>query len=257
MSRMKWTIVTDKAVPGVEKNRYIVSQTGEVWDMKLQRFLSKEITRGGYYRVNLHLEDGGMTRISLHRLVKIQHEGYDPDPEKNTIDHLNTDKHDNYLTNLDWVTGSENTLRAIRNGQYDQFELILEEADVHTICQMLKQGMNYMDISKHFEAKYGRPINTLVARIYRQEAWRHISKDYLPFPELTPSYFKVNDEIAHRICQLIQDGYRNRDIRNIIYEEYPHLIEAFATSKYDGLDSIVSDIRNKRRWTHISKYYNF
>ena len=252
MSLMNWIMITDNHIPGIEKERYLVSRTGQVWDMKRQIFLPFEVTRGGYLRVNLHLQDGGMIRKSIHQLVMIVQKGYDPDPEKNTVDHLNGDKSNNYTFNLEWVTSQENTLRAIKNNQYPQFELVLQEEDVPIICQMLKEGKNYMEISNYFLPKYGRPINRLVMRIYRGDAWKHISKDYMPFPKIQPSYIKLTPEIVEVICQMLSQGIQQVEITRYIFENYKELNMDFVR-----LQKVVSDIYNRIRCVNISSKYIF
>ena len=69
--------------------------------------------RGGYYRVQF----SNHRSSTLHRLVAIQ---YIPNPEnKETVNHINGDKLDNRIENLEWVTREENTKHAFSSGLMD------------------------------------------------------------------------------------------------------------------------------------------
>lgn len=250
MSRMNYTFVTDDVVPGVEKQRYIVSQTGEVYDLKLKHFVAK-VNNNGYYRVYLRLEDGSRTHIEMHRLVKLQHHGSDPDPEKYVVDHKNCDKHDNYLSNLEFVTNSENVRRAINNNLYPEIYKVISDEDAELICKMLSEGYNFMQISDYFYPKYQRNINRIVERIYLGDAWKYISIKYMPFPKISPSNYKLNEQIVEEICQYLSQGIRQVDIAKIIFKKYN------LDFNFPSLQKVISDIYNRKRWVKISSKYQF
>lgn len=70
-------------------------------------------TKKGYVRICVSM-DGQQYHGLAHRIVWVMANG--PIPDGAQIDHLNGNKADNRLANLDLVTGAENMRRAAMNG---------------------------------------------------------------------------------------------------------------------------------------------
>ena len=84
---------------------YLVYEDGRVQNSNTGRFLKPEITRNGYARVTLCTR-GSTQRFLLHRLVAMR---FLPNPEnKPCVNHLDGDKLNNSVCNLEWTTHSEN-----------------------------------------------------------------------------------------------------------------------------------------------------
>ena len=118
MLEEKW-----KPVKGYE-TEYEVSNLGNIRGKErkntvgrkiAQRILKLRNDKDGYKDVALY-KDKKMKRHKVHRLVAI---AFIPNPEnKKEVNHINGDKSDNKVCNLEWVTSKENTTHAIKEGLF-------------------------------------------------------------------------------------------------------------------------------------------
>ena len=90
---------------------YEVSNTGDVRNRKTNHVKSIRLDRYGYKRVTLY--PSGKT-YSIHRLVAL---AFIDNPNKlKTVNHINGNKFDNSVANLEWLSFSDNSKHAHRTG---------------------------------------------------------------------------------------------------------------------------------------------
>lgn len=88
---------------------YQVSNQGNVRNVKRGKLLRKELTWRGYHRITL----GSKGRKMLHRIVC---EAFIPNPNNlPIINHINENKTDNRVENLEWCTQSHNVKHSYLN----------------------------------------------------------------------------------------------------------------------------------------------
>ena len=86
---------------------YAVTDDGKVWSYKSKRFLRPQHNEKGYLKVGL-LKDGKCKHYKVHRLVA---QTYLDNPRNLTdVHHINSDKTDNRVANLKWVSHKENLI---------------------------------------------------------------------------------------------------------------------------------------------------
>lgn len=100
------------------KFNYYVTDDGRVWSERSNKFLSQTKDKDGYMKVALcstDLPPKKVHRYSVHRLIM---ENFCPVPnmEQLQVNHIDGDKTNNCLHNLEWVTCEENIHHAIENG---------------------------------------------------------------------------------------------------------------------------------------------
>lgn len=100
-----------KDIKGYE-GKYAVTEDGQIFSYKSNRFLKPSNNGNGYFAVSL-CSGGTINKQYVHRLVA---EAFLPNPEgKIEVNHINEDKSDNSVSNLEWVTHKENINHGTRN----------------------------------------------------------------------------------------------------------------------------------------------
>lgn len=93
-----------KDIPGWE-GLYACTTKGEIYSYRSNKFLSPSKTKRGYLHVTF-TRDGNRYDYRVHRLIAMTF--LDNPENKPQINHIDGDKLNNYLSNLEWVTPEEN-----------------------------------------------------------------------------------------------------------------------------------------------------
>lgn len=102
------------------KDRMILTIDGKSYFRK-GKILKPKKHKDGYLFVTLTKEKS-KKNFYVHRLVA---EAFIPNPEnKPQVNHINGNKADNTISNLEWVTNAENARHAYNNGLYFRIELL-------------------------------------------------------------------------------------------------------------------------------------
>ena len=92
---------------------YSVSNTGKIRNDLSGKIKSPIEGATGYLNIDLY-SGGKRTKAKIHRLVG---EAFIPNPDnKPEVNHIDGDKHNNNVENLEWVTHSENIRHAFSTG---------------------------------------------------------------------------------------------------------------------------------------------
>lgn len=101
-------------VPVKEDPDYEVSNLGNVRNRRNGRLLSQSLNdENGYYRVYLHRKKYYVHRLVYHAFFDCEIDGYE-------INHIDGNKKNNHIANLERCTHEDNMKHAVRTGLYRQ-----------------------------------------------------------------------------------------------------------------------------------------
>lgn len=96
-------------------DNYYITKDGTVINKKNKRIVKQRIEINGYVRVGIY-KNSIQKMMFVHRLVA---ETYIPNPDnKPQVNHIDGDKQNNHVSNLEWCTASENFTHARETGLY-------------------------------------------------------------------------------------------------------------------------------------------
>lgn len=102
-----------------EATNYEVSNLGRIRNTKSGQILNPGIAGNGYKQVSIKFKDSGKFKKQyVHRLVA-QNWLFNDDPiNKKEVNHKDLNRSNNEVSNLEWVTSSDNQKHKYQNGNY-------------------------------------------------------------------------------------------------------------------------------------------
>lgn len=164
-----------KFLPEV-KDRYYINRKGELFTDNGDKKL-KDCKKDGYIKNCLVLKNGKTKFFFRHRLVLICFD-YRKDYKNWQVNHLDGNKENNSLENLEWCTNQENRIHAVRlglaaslKGETNPASKLLEEQVLDIIIDLMNK-VPYQEISK----KYGCSKSTISA-IKSKRNWKYLTEN--------------------------------------------------------------------------------
>lgn len=153
-------------VAGFE-GRYRVNDAGDVISVLKQKILSPGVKPGGYAFVGLY--PGGKGKPSYRMVHRLVAEVFLPNPEnKPEVNHIDGNKLNNSVENLEWVTRRENAIHGFDSGLLaHSFRHHFSKLTPHQVKEIYSAKGKYRDIAKN----YGVCAQT-VCNIKRKSAYK-------------------------------------------------------------------------------------
>lgn len=236
-----------KEIPDFPK--YYADEQGNIYSRKkgnnLRKLKPQFQKLWDYYSVKIIDKDGNKRNMTIHRLIALT---YLPNPNNlEEVNHIDGVKTNNTLSNLEWVSRSENLKHAFRLGLNDSKGELngrakLKDDQVIAIYNTLLSGESNKDVAKEFNLNI-----SVVMDIKAKRAWSHITKD-LPDIEIDYRSKILDREVIEFICEKLQDGNAPTPVLKMCEEEF-----------YEGVVRIdnIYDIKRRRNFKDIVKNYKW
>lgn len=126
-------------------SQYNVNKNGEISNVATGRTLKPFIDRRGYENYSLWDDNGKRKTMRCHQIVARM---FIPNPNNYPqVDHLDGNKRNNKVSNLEWVTNQENNLRARAHGLMTASNVYPKDI-IEEICQLLSQNISMYEIAR-------------------------------------------------------------------------------------------------------------
>lgn len=230
-----------------EKTNFMISSKGRIFSLNFNKSgeikeLKTTLNKDGHKQITLKFKGKNYSR-RIHRLVA---EAFIPNPEnKPEVHHIDGDSLNNDYINLMWVTEKEHKALTSELDQYDKRYgedspvCKYSNEQITKVCELLVENKKSLhEISE----LTGVPYPTINLLRNRKESRLDIKQKYDLSNYSCFKNHKYEESQIHNVCELLtKNSYSDKEISNM--------------TKVDH--STVKMIRLGKRWTKISKNYNF
>lgn len=236
----EWRVVT---YPGVPENTYEISSWGNIKRYKECVKLFPTLCNTGYYSTP------DKKKILLHRMVAHEFLQYDEWNSDIIINHIDNNRLNNNVMNLEIVTTRQNTHHAMMLGVFGSNNIRTDDM-IRTFCELyvkyegdikkVKEDLRELDLIDYFG-------NRFISRIIRKECWTDITDEYFKLGDYELPYKEyLNEKEIEIICNTLVQC--NGSVKTAI-----EIIHDMGYTRITSND--VKKIRYKYQWTEISDKY--
>ena len=157
----------------IEDTTYYVNEKGTVINKKTHRIITGSADKDGYLRFRLYCPDGSVRTTSIHRVVL---ETFHPveNMEYLEVNHIDGNKSNNNLENLEWVTHPKNMQHAVENGLTDNCAWVKPGNFSKLTVEQVKEIKNDKTHSYRQLAKKYNVSHTCISDIKRGKTWKEV-----------------------------------------------------------------------------------
>lgn len=131
-----------KEIKGCE--HYLVSDNGEVYSLRSNKILKPDIDKDGYEIYRIYNEEHKRKTFKGHRLVGLTF--IDNPNNLPIVNHIDGNKRNNHLSNLEWCTNEYNIQHAVKTGLMTPYTRGIEIYDIFKKC-VVSRFNSYDDLA--------------------------------------------------------------------------------------------------------------
>lgn len=124
---------------------YTITNTGEVVNNRTGKTRALDFNKSvGYFQVDLY-KNNKRSKHYIHRLVA---QAFIPNPlGLLEVNHKDSDRTNNHVSNLEWVSSSGNSIHAVQAGQRDHIPRMSQQ-DIKQAYDLVMKGSSYKQVSE-------------------------------------------------------------------------------------------------------------
>ena len=241
-------------------SQYCITKDGRVYSLKINRWITQQVSNNDYYIVSIGADNGTRYRKKVHRLLLQMFKPID-NCEDYFVNHIDGDKRNNSLENLEWVTPKENAEHALVNGLYKpthtnhqtifpepseikydlenpiiKFRDQLDDEMCHSIFQKLQDGYRKCDVARMLGVS-----NVIIYGLVKNPS-KHIATILSEYDLSKQTRQEKTDiQTVIKACELLSQGF-----------------SATKTAKILEIhERIVMDIKARKRYLTVSSTYSW
>ena len=219
-----------------KKTNCFVTKTGEVYKYENGKYkiINPSVTNNGYLTVSVKTRKKS-TSMFVHRMIA---QTFIPNiKNKPEVNHIDGNKKNNFVTNLEWVTRKENAEHAYRTGLFGFGEDMGTSSITNETCRKICSLLENTNLGPKAISKKVNCSSKIVNDILHKKTLLFISNDY-DFSHRKLRKNISDDKVKQIINLLILGNNSSREIADIVGCKV----------------HVVKDIRRGR--THKSEYYD-
>lgn len=180
------------------KDYYTITSEGKIYSDNSGLMKTRNRAGTEYQIINFSKEDGKKKTFRVHRLVLMAFKPVDG-MENLEVNHIDGNKKNNKLENLEWCTSSENQIHAFktglqepRRGERSNFAKLTEE-DIKKIFELRKQGLTQKEIGDIIGCSRSN-----ISCILRGKSWQVESSTTIS-QESTPKQVEMGNTLTSKV----------------------------------------------------------
>ncbi len=158
-------------------SKYLISNTGKIKSLYNGKILKSHTNQNGYQMVNIVFDNGTRRNCMIHRLVMETFVSVFGGDEINyEVNHMDANKNNNALNNLEWMTRSENLQHARDNGLFKNTRngkvFKLTDSQVNEILEFRKLGFTIKEIAASYRVSRCYTSKLIKTKGERRRKWQ-------------------------------------------------------------------------------------